>query len=229
MKIAFFLTYHDEVDAARRVSDEHLKKFTDTLSAVRGVERLLVFTPEKTSDPFLKDEALPQLAAELYFDDIAALERAAGRNEALQALADLLPREHVTQQAMLVRPFAVPEPGPRGNGLPCTYLVGYEGPAEDLNTWLAHYIENHPPLMARMPGIREFEICTRIDWCTFLPWRRDPCMQRNKVVFDSVQALTDALHSPIRHEMREDYKRFPPFSGRVFHYPMATREVRGRR
>lgn len=228
VKIAFFLTYHDETNPGRRVSDADLERFTEVLKSVAGVERGLVFTPEKTSDPYLKDEASPQFAAELYFDDIAPLERAAARTGALQALAELLPSAHVTQQAMLARPFAVPEPRLQGSGLPCTYLVGYEGPAEDLNAWLAHYIDNHPPLMARMPGIREFEVCTRMDWVTFLPWKRDPCMQRNKVVFDSVQALTDALRSPIRHEMREDYKRFPPFSGKVFHYPMATRELRAR-
>ncbi len=228
MKIAYFLTYHDEASPERRVSDADVAAFTAVLRSVAEVERLLVFTPETTSDPYLKNEASPQLAAELYFDDIAPLERAAARNGALQALGDLLPSEHVAQQAMAVRSFAVPEPLVLSNDLPCTYLVGYEGPAEDLNAWLAYYVENHPPLMARMPGIREFEICTRIDWCTFLPWRRDPCMQRNKVVFDSVQALTDALRSPIRHEMREDYKRFPPFSGKVFHYPMATRELLAR-
>lgn len=227
MKIAYFLTYHDEADPSRRASDADVKQFAEVLKSVAGVNRALVFTPEKANDPYLKDEP-PPLAAELYFDDIAPLERAAARNGALQALGDLLPSEHVTQQAMLVRSFPVPDPRFQGSGVPCTYLVGYEGPAEDLNAWLAYYIDNHPPLMARMPGIREFEICTRIDWCTFLPWRRDPCMQRNKVVFDSVQALTDALRSPIRHEMREDYKRFPPFSGKVFHYPMATRELRAR-
>jgi len=228
MRIAYFLTYHDEANPGRRASDADLAEFTQVLKTVAGITRALVFTPEKTSDPYLKDEAPPQLAAELYFDDIAALERAAGRNGALQALVDRLPSlagAPVTQQAMLVRSFAVPEPRFRGSGPPCTYLVGYEGPAEDLNAWLAHYIDNHPPLMARMPGIRELEICTRIDWCTFLPWRRDPCMQRNKVVFDSVQALTEAVRSPIRHEMREDYNRFPPFSGKVFHYPMATLEL----
>jgi hypothetical protein len=226
MNIAFFLTYHDEGHPARRAADADVRQFSQVLRDIAGARRVLVFTPEKTSDPFLKDEAAPQLAAELYFDEVAPLERAAARGGALEALVELLPRDHVTQQAMLVRPFAVPQPQMQADGVPCTYLVGYEGPAEDLNAWLAHYIVNHPPLMARMPGIRELEVCTRIDWCTFLPWRRDPCMQRNKVVFDSVQALTAAVRSPIRREMREDYNSFPPFGGKVFHYPMATRELR---
>jgi hypothetical protein len=51
-------------------------------------------------------------------------------------------------------------------------------------------------------------------------------MQRNKVVFDSPEALTAALHSPVRHEMRADFNAFPPFSGPVRHYAMATRVLR---
>ena len=47
-------------------------------------------------------------------------------------------------------------------------------------------------------------------------------MQRNKVVFDNAAGLTAALNSPIRHEMRDDFNRFPPYEGGNIHYPMAT-------
>jgi hypothetical protein len=121
----------------------------------------------------------------------------------------------------------VPDPTfrtPSGE-LPCTYLVAYEGTAQDLNGWLAYYIVSHPPIMARFPGIREIEIYTRIDWCSFLPWPRVDHMQRNKVVFDSPAALTAALNSPVRHEMRADFAKFPPFTGPNTHFPLATRTV----
>ena len=36
-------------------------------------------------------------------------------------------------------------------------------------------------------------------------------MQRNKVAFDSADALTQALNSPVRHDMRADFKTFPRF------------------
>ncbi|HMN82619.1 MAG TPA: hypothetical protein PKA20_22210 [Burkholderiaceae bacterium] len=42
----------------------------------------------------------------------------------------------------------------------CSYLVSYEGPADDLDAWLAHYLGGHPPLMARLPGIRAIEVAT---------------------------------------------------------------------
>ncbi len=47
-------------------------------------------------------------------------------------------------------------------------------------------------------------------------------MQRNKVVFAHAQALSAALLSPVIHEMRADFHRFPPFSGGNVHYPMST-------
>ena len=50
-------------------------------------------------------------------------------------------------------------------------------------------------------------------------------MQRNKVVFDSQAALTAALNSPVRHEMRASFGRFPPFTGPITHFPMATTTV----
>jgi len=51
-------------------------------------------------------------------------------------------------------------------------------------------------------------------------------MQRNKVAFDSADALTRALNSPVRHEMRADFKTFPRFSGPNTHYAMTTRLLR---
>ena len=91
--------------------------------------------------------------------------------------------------------------------------------AEDLNAWHSHYIADHPPIMARFPGIRQIEIYTRIDWCGSLPWPRVEHMQRNKVVFDSPAALTAALNSPVRHEMRAAFARFPRSPGRSRTFP----------
>jgi len=128
------------------------------------------------------------------------------------------------QQAMVARSFSVPQPNFQtpSRELPCTYLVHYPGKAEDLNLWLAHYYAYHAPLMTRFPGIREVEVATRLDWVGFLPFPRANYMQRNKVVFDNAAALTAALNSPIRHEMRDDFNKFPPYEGSNIHYPMAT-------
>jgi uncharacterized protein (TIGR02118 family) len=181
------------------------------VGGVRGLQKVHVYTPGRAHDPFLNDGAAPPLVLQLYFDSLALLEAAC--DGALQPI-----RARCEVQAMEVLPFAVAEPA-----LPlCTYLVAYEGKAEDEEAWHAHYLANHPPLMARLPGIRELEIYLPVEWRSATGWRRAHCMQRNKVGFDSAEALTAALNSPVRTEMRADYARLPAFSGRVTHYPMAT-------
>jgi hypothetical protein len=190
------------------------------LAAVPGLARALVHRPASTHDPYLHDGEPPDLALQLYFTEITALEAACAGP--LQALAPLLAGALVAQQAMLARSFRVPEPVPL-DGEHCTYLVAYDGPAEDLSAWLGHYLAHHPPIMARFPGIRALEICTRLDAVNPLPFPHATCMQRNKVVFDSPAALTAALNSPVRHEMRADYAQLPPFTGAVTHFPMLTR------
>jgi hypothetical protein len=79
--------------------------------------------------------------------------------------------------------------------------------------------------MARFPGIRQVEVYTCIDWCGGLPCPRIAHMQRNKVVFDSPDALTAALNSPVRHEMRAAVHRVPAFTGPITQFPMTTRTV----
>jgi uncharacterized protein (TIGR02118 family) len=187
----------------------------DALLASTGMRKAHVYTPERASDPLLDDGAPPPLVLQVYFDELTRLEEACRG-----PLARFESR--VVAQAMAVRRYPVPAPADPT----CTYLVAYDGPAEDESAWLAQYLAHHPPLMARLPGLRELEVYTRVDWVAPPSWRRATCMQRNKVAFDSAAALTAALNSPVRFEMRADFRNLPPFSGAVTHYPMATRIVR---
>ncbi len=225
MMVTYFATFrHDSA-----IDAEDLQWLRQLLAATPGLARGLIYTPAQTLDPYLDDGRPPALAVQLYFADLAHLEAALARDGHLQALAapDALPSLHgatVTQQAMLARAFPVPEPrGGAASGEPgCTYLVTYEGAAEDQNAWVSHYIASHTAIMARFPDIREVEVCTRIDWCGFVAWPRADAMIRNKVVFDSADALTAALNSPVRHDMRADFREFPAFTGTVTHFPMGT-------
>ena len=228
MLICYFATFH----GAGRLSDADRARVIDIARATPGLAKALIHTPERTRDPYLDDGPSPPLALQLYFAEIADLEAALARGGRLQALAApdalaSLAATTVEQQAMLTREFPVPDPVFRtpAGALPGTYLVHYPGPADDLNHWLAHYVAHHPPLMARFPDIRQIEIYTRIDWCDAMPWPRGDAMQRNKVVFDSPAALTAALNSPARHEMRADFNRFPPYRGGNLHYAMTTLTV----
>ncbi len=223
--LSFRLRTKPSVDAGE------LAKLARVLRATPKLLKVLVHTSTSADDPYVKDEQPPpQLVLQLYFAELPGLEAALSRDGHLRALATRsefpgLADADVTQQAMLVRTFAVPEPTiqPARGEPTCSYLVSYEGEAEDLNAWLDHYLEKHTKHMACFPGIRELEVYTRLDWVGLLPWPRVNFMQRNKVAFDSADALTQALHSPVRHEIRACYKALPPFTGPNSHYAMATR------
>ena len=231
MDTCLFLTFRYRTEPAA----EEWAKLQSHLRATPGLTIALVHTASSASDPYVKDGAPPSLVLQLYFTQLDQLEAALSGTGHLVTLTSpdkfpALSAADVTQQAMLVRRFAVPEPTPKtAPGQPyCTYLVTYEGEAEDLNAWHRHYLENHTRHMAMFPEIRELEVYTRIDWVSALPWTRVHFMQRNKVAFDSAEALTRALNSPVRHEMRADFRAFPKFSGPNRHYAMATHLVEPR-
>ena len=171
----------------------------------------LQYTPDRVRDPYLDDGAPPDGVTQLYFDSIGALERAAAELGAGEA------------EAMEVHRFPVPHPWAHVPQTYCTYLVAYEGPADDEPAWLAYYLKHHPPLMAKLPQIRELEIYTPVEWRCPPSLRRVRHLQRNKVAFDSAQALAAALDSPVRREMRADFAQFPPYRGRVTHFAMTTK------
>jgi hypothetical protein len=226
MDTCLFLRFRFRADP----TEVELVKLDRALAAAPGLRKALIHTASAAEDPYVKDGAPPSLVLQLYFAEIADLEAALSRTGCLGVLTSredfpALAQAEIGQQAMLVRPFAVPEPVFKtapGESY-CTYLVSYEGEADDLDAWHAHYLETHTVHMATFPGIRELEIYTRLDWVSLQPFARLNFMQRNKVVFDSRDALTAALNSPVRHEMRADFKTFPRFTGPNNHYAMATR------
>jgi len=234
MKIAWFAYITDTAHPDLKVTEGELQRVVDIVASTPGLAEGLVFTPWDVSGLYFDDGAAPQLALELYFEDIADLEAALADDGHLQALAstDTLPSlggAAKEQQAMLARSFPVPESRFKTQlGEPhCTYLVYYPGEADDMNAWLAHYLANHTRVMATFPGIRQIEVCSRIDWCSALSWPRADYMQRNKVVFDDADALKAALSSSVMKDMRADFHTLPRFTGNNVHYPMATIVVDG--
>jgi uncharacterized protein (TIGR02118 family) len=226
MRFCYF-AFFESRDPAARISEDDLETVRAMVSRVPGLSKAYLYQPVEASDLYTDDGSGPMFGLQLYFDHIEDLEASIGPQGALKAMAGTLPSlsgTRGTQQAMLCRSFPVPEEKPHSPQA-CSYLVHYPGPAQDLTDWLAHYVEHHPPIMMRFPGIREIEILSRIDWIDAMPWERVRPMQSNRVMFDSPEALTSALHSPVRHEMRADFARFPAYEGGNFHFPMTTELV----
>jgi uncharacterized protein (TIGR02118 family) len=231
--ISLFLMFSDPT-GERRIQFDDLESMAQLVRSIPDMTEGLLFTPleQQVDHPYKADGAGPVLALQLRFPDPFACEAAADRDGSLAELADgaglsSLVGLEVTHQAMLTRSFPVDVAAhPAGTTTPCSYLVHYPGPAEDINAWNLHYLEHHPQIMRTFPGVRQIEIYTRIDWVDRLPSRRVEYMQRNKLVFDSPAALSRALSSDVIKRMRADFVQFPPFAGGNKHFPMLTRTVR---
>jgi uncharacterized protein (TIGR02118 family) len=218
--------------APAALSLDALAALAEPLRHVTGWAGLCVHRPSQADDPYLKDTDAPWLVLQLYFDSLKALEAQLEPGAVLHGLLTgaapsplpALSLSAGTQQVMSVEriDIATAAEGAAAGPLQCTYLVAYEGSTPDVDEWHAHYRGNHVPLMVRLPGLRELELYRPLEWAGGLPLPRASAMQRNKVVFDNPAALTAALNSPVRHEMRADHEKSPPFTGRSTHYPMLT-------
>ena len=115
MRFAWFATLHDPADAGLEISDAEHRFVCERVGATPGLSKGLVFTPWAVGDLYFDDGVAPQLALQLYFDEIADLEAGFAPGGHLQALAapgalPSLANAARTQQAMLARAFPVPDP-----------------------------------------------------------------------------------------------------------------------
>lgn len=223
MEVCFFLI-GETVQARGAFDRPDISRLQSVAREAAGLKRFVLHVP---SVPNALAAPAPFCVTQWYFDDLDVLETALQPGHAISTVAgDIVghaPHCTLHQQAMAVRRFSTPHTHAREpHDERCSYLVSYEGEADNFNAWLTHYMTHHPPLMTQLPGIRELEIYTRIDYRSGLRHARSTAMQRNKVVFDDIAALDAALASPIRTRMKADFDSFPPYSGASPHYPMRS-------
>lgn len=231
--ISFFMTFSDPADQ-RRINPDDLAAAAMMIESVPRMTEGLLFTPleHPVEHPYKADGSGPAFALQLRFPDLFTCEAALDRGGIIADLAaggslPSLAGLDVTHQAMVTRSFPVDLAAhPKDATSLCSYLVHYPGPAEDLNAWHLHYLEHHPRIMRTFPNVRQVEIYSGIHWVDRLPSRREAHMQRNKLVFDSPEALSHALTSDVIKRMRADFVQFPPYAGGNKHFPMLTRTVR---
>lgn len=232
MSISYFVTAHQSTDGttpATTVDAAALAAIAATLAQLPGLIGADVCTPAGI-ETYHKDGGVPALTLRLDFDRLADLEVQLLPAGLLARLAEsALWRSQnfvdVTHQAMYRREFLALDELSAPVSM-STYQVHYPGAAEDLNAWLAYYLNHHPQIMRDYPGVRRVEVFTRLDWYQHMPWRRVDYMQRNMLTFDDTEALSRALESPVRARMRADHGNFPPYAGGAIHYPMRMQRIR---
>lgn len=225
MTISCFLTYWGEAQDTHAVFEAYRAGPASFLAEAPDALSVELYEPESATDPMLAGDEPPLVVAQLRFATLAGAEHALASpamSRALDEFQDVaVSNWHAAIEVM--RGQVHPEAGEtRGDttAVAITYMVEYQRPADDEAAFIDYYCASHPPIMAELPGIRRLEIYTPVDWSNPLALDRADHMLMCDVSFDSAAALTAALHSDVRHRLRQDYDTFPPFTGRVGHHPM---------
>jgi uncharacterized protein (TIGR02118 family) len=104
-----------------------------------------------------------------------------------------------------------------------SYFVRYRGSSPDPDKFLRHYETRHAGILKAFPGIRGLTLHTPCDWRDPFPVQRAGSLLLAQMTFDSAADLDQALRSQARRDAREDFGRFPPFTGEVTHEAMTAR------
>jgi uncharacterized protein (TIGR02118 family) len=233
MTIAYFLVFNGPAEHGGAVREWLTGAPAALFKAAAGLETLDLYAPERSAkDPYLHDGPGPVAMLQAGFATQKLLEAFLATPEfrATVVAPSPTPPDKITavHDAMEQRFYPVAgetKPGPLE--APVSYVVRYQRPAENEAEFIAHYVEHHPQIQSRFPGIRSIMCYVPIQWRDPTPITPASYLLGNEVVFDSVEALDAALNSAVRHELREDFKRFPKFAGKNTHYAMRRTRLVG--
>jgi hypothetical protein len=226
---AYFLVIGGEPASGPAVRDWFNGAPIGALKRLPNVRAIELSNPEASSDPYLDDGPGPLLMLQLDFASLDDAQSALNSEIFAQAVGDLSAAPaKVTGVADLMEVEFFPVAGqdaPMPRTAPVSYVVRYHRPAEDEAAFVANYRRAHPPILGKFANVRNVICYYPVAWHDETEIPSADYMLGNEVVFDTVEDLNASLASDIRHELREDFKTFPPFTGRNTHYAMTRKRV----
>jgi uncharacterized protein (TIGR02118 family) len=106
-----------------------------------------------------------------------------------------------------------------------SYFVRYRGSSSDPDAFHAYYEGQHAALLRQFPNIRSLVLHRPTQAADPFPVRRGDTFLLAQMQFDSACDLEGALRSEARRQARDDFHRFPPFSGEATHEAMIARTI----
>jgi uncharacterized protein (TIGR02118 family) len=164
----------------------------------------------------------------LEFPSIIELQQAALSQKFAAPLSTLPAGLELSADAMERRYYPLSgDPAAVRLSAPFSYCVRYHRPAEDEARFIDFYMTTHPPLLARLPAVRNVICYLPLPGINLAGLPSADYMLGNEVVFDTIDTFNAAMASNQRRELRADFARFPRFTGQNTHYPMDRTRVFG--
>ncbi len=198
-----------------------------SFATLPGLAWLDLYAPaaEASYDPYVQEGSAPAHLAMLAFASPEALAQAASAPAFVAGLSRL---SAASCTAMHCVPYPVVGESTAAPLLArFSYVVRYHRPADDEAAFVRHYLHGHPPLLGRLPGVRNVMNYIPLPWHHAEGPPAADYMLGNEVVFANAAAFDAAMVSPVRHELRTHYRTLPRFTGRNTHFAMDRTRLAG--
>jgi uncharacterized protein (TIGR02118 family) len=210
----------DQADTARGWYENEAIRAWSSLPGLTAFD-LYVPVAGRPKDPMVNDGSGPLFLMMFEFSGLAALDQAARSQNFAAPLSTLPAGVTLSADAMERRFYPVSrEAAAMPLSAPFSYSVRYHRPAEDEARFVNFYLTNHPPLLARLPDVRNVICYLPVHGISLAGLPSADYMLGNEVVFDTIEAFNAAMASEQRRALRADFARFPRFIGPNTHYPM---------
>jgi uncharacterized protein (TIGR02118 family) len=106
-----------------------------------------------------------------------------------------------------------------------SYFVRYRATLPDPRAFNEYYETQHASILRGFGNIRSLILHQPAEWMDPFPVVRGGTLLLAQMTFDSAKDLNEALQSNARAKAREDFHRFPKFSGEVTHEAMSRKVI----
>jgi uncharacterized protein (TIGR02118 family) len=222
MRIAIFVTIWTTQTSPADLRDYFLDRPLAFLRASTEVVSVDLFVPDTGNVALFDDGPAPALMIQIDMSDHSGVRALVESDEFRQLiLAESAyggAIDDLTLDVFETVHFAIPgqqEPPPRT--APLSFVVRYYGPTQDGTAFVRFYTENHPPILATFPGIRNVLCYLPLEWRTSGEVPDARVIIGNEVVFDDLDALNRALESDVLPRLKADGRRFAKFGYNTHH------------
>ncbi len=221
MKYAIFITIDGPDELAAQIRGGIEQEIIPVFREQGQVNFVSLFDPiPGQDDPFVDDGKPPPLVIQIDADDLGHIAPLFDDDKLMRRMEGSAGCEAFETLSYPIQ--GASDPAPRV--APISFNVRYYAPIDDEKRFVDHYLENHPPILGELPGVRNVLCYVPVNWAGPLPVSN--CLLGNEVTFDSLDGLNAALASDVRIRLREDYHAFPIRPGPNTHYAMKRRDFR---
>ncbi len=192
------------------------------LKSQEAVKTVEIYTPEPGNVPVLDDIPAPTLILQVDLEDEEAGNALMNSADFQTNVCDLSAFSETVERSRLEITEAVQYPVGEQDDIvprtsPLSFVVRYYGPVADPQQFVNFYTENHPPILAKFPNIRNTLCYLPLGWQDKDSFAEDELVIGNEVVFDDLDALLHSMTTPVLQEALDDADQFQSFGYSTHH------------